>query len=41
MLADPALRTSLSDAGRTRALAFSWENTVAATRAVYAEALGD
>jgi glycosyltransferase involved in cell wall biosynthesis len=40
LLAQPELRASLAQAGRERAALFSWERSVAATRAVYEEALG-
>ncbi len=40
LLGDPRARASLVEAGRTRAGAFTWEATVARTRAVYLEALG-
>ncbi len=39
LLDDPALRQSLSLAGRERAARFSWEHTAAATVAVYREVL--
>jgi glycosyltransferase involved in cell wall biosynthesis len=40
LLGDPAARAGLAEAGRARAAGFTWEKTVAATRDVYAEALG-
>ena len=39
LLAEPAARRRLSEAGRQRAAAFSWERTVQLTRAVYSEAV--
>jgi glycosyltransferase involved in cell wall biosynthesis len=39
LLAQPELRASLAEAGRDRATLFSWERSVASTRAVYEEAL--
>jgi alpha-1,3-rhamnosyl/mannosyltransferase len=39
LIGDDAARRQLSEAGRTRAAQFSWEQTVRQTRAVYAEAL--
>ena len=40
LLSHPERRAVLEAAGRQRAGAFSWERCVAATRAVYEEALG-
>jgi glycosyltransferase involved in cell wall biosynthesis len=39
LIRDPAERRRLAAAGRQRASGFSWEHTIRATRAVYAEAL--